>query len=473
MAKKKKGDRVGIGTLFLWKSRDIAFSGVSIIVLTYLSIFCTDALGMSAATVGTILLVSRVIDAFTDLIGGYIVDRTHTRFGKARPYEICIVFEWLFTVLLFFADKSWSSVAKVAWIFSMYTVTYAIFNTLLDSSETPYMVRAFHGKRSLIAKVASYGGIISMFASVLITMIFPKVMASLAAKEGGMSSVAMWRRLIIMFAVPLAVIGMLRFFFIKEDPSIDAKQKSKLDVHEALTMMTKNKYVWAFAGMYGVYGMVTGLAAGSYYFTYIVGNIGAFGMVGLTSIVLLPVLFMFPKMMKKWSLGELYISFTFLSIIGYLGVFIAKSNLVLVLLMVLLTSTLSLPEVYMKPLCITDLGIYNEYLGYHRMEGTAGSLAGFLNKLMTGLGAGMTGWILSLAGYVKGAGGNAAVQPHSALFAIRSLYSLIPMVGAIVILLCAIAFARLEKQLPAIQKAIKSRNDDNQEVDNHAANAAD
>ena len=147
-SKEKVADHVGIGTLFLWKSRDIAFSAVSIIVLGYLSIFCTDALGMSAATVGTILMISRVIDAFTDLIGGYIVDRTHTRFGKARPYEFCILFEWLFTVLLFFANKTWAGPVKVAWIFIMYTFTYAVFNTLLDSSETPYMVRAFHGKRS-------------------------------------------------------------------------------------------------------------------------------------------------------------------------------------------------------------------------------------------------------------------------------------------------------------------------------------
>lgn len=455
--KNKSADHVGIGTLFLWKSRDIAFSTVSIIVLGYLSIFCTDALGMSAATVGTILMISRVIDAFTDLIGGYIVDRTHTRFGKARPYEVCILFEWLFTVLLFFADKSWSTPIKVAWIFTMYTFTYAIFNTLLDSSETPYMVRAFHGKRSLITKVASFGGVISMLCSVIITILFPKIMASLAAKEGGMSNVIMWRQLIIMFAVPMVLIGMLRFFFIKEDPKVDAQQAQTLDLHEAMTMITKNKYVWAFAGMYGLYGLITGLAAGSYYFTYIVGNIGAFGLVGFTSIILLPVLFFFPKMIKRYSLGTIYVTFTIISIIGYAGVFIAKGNLAFVLLMVLLTNVLSLPEVYMKPLCITDLGIYNEYLGYHRMEGTAGSLAGFLNKLMTGIGAGMTGWVLSLTGYVKGAGGNVALQPQSALFGIRSLYSLIPMVGVIIILLCALIFARLEKRLPAIEAEIKQR----------------
>lgn len=458
MSKKKSKNHVGLGTIFLWKSRDISFATISVIVLTYLSIFCTDALGMSAGVVGTILVVSRIIDAITDLIGGYIVDRTHTRWGKARPYEICIVFEWLFTVLLFFAGKDWTSVAKIAWVFVMYTVTYAIFNTLLDSSETPYIVRAFSGNREVITKVASFGGIISMLASVLVTIFFPMVMSALAKNNGGLSNVAVWHRLLIMFAVPMVVIGLLRFFFIKEDPSIDIQNQNQLNLHEAMTMMRKNKYVWAFAGMYGLYGMVTGLAAASYYFTYIVGNIGATGLVGMSSIILLPVLLIFPKVIKKFGLGQIYLIATVISIIGYLGVFVAKSNIVLLLIMVVLTNVLSLPEVYMKPLCITDLGIYNEYLGYHRMEGTAGSLAGFMNKLMTGLGAGMTGWVLSLAGYVKGTGGNASMQPHSAIFAIRSLYSLIPMAGVIIILLCALVFARLEKQIPAIQEELKQRH---------------
>lgn len=469
-ANSKSADHVGFGTILLWKSRDISFSAVSIIVLTYLSIFCTDALGMSAAAVGTILMVSRVIDAITDLIGGYIIDRTHTKLGKARPYEICIVFEWLFTILLFFANKQWSGVVKVAWIFIMYTATYAIFNTLLDSSETPYMVRAFHGNRKKITKVASYGGVISMLCSVIITIIFPQIMASMAKSNGGMSSMTMWRHLIVIFSLPMMVIGLLRFFFIKEDNAVDAHQQNKLDFHEAMMMLRKNKYVWAFAGIYGVYGLVTGLSAGSYYFTYIVGNIGAFGFVGLSSIILLPLLFVFPKLINKWGLGKIFVSFASISAIGYLGVFIAKGNLVFVLLMILLTNVLSLPEVYMKPLAITDLGIYNEYLGYHRMEGTAGSLAGFLNKLMTGLGAGMTGWLLSLAGYVKGTGGNISMQPSSALFAIRSLYSLIPLVGVIIIILSTLVFAKLENKLPEIQKEIKQRRNNNTDTQGKEVN---
>lgn len=470
MANKDRGSsHVSLGTLLLWKSRDVSFSAVTIIILGYLSIYCTDALQMSAGVVGTILLVSRIIDAITDLIGGYIVDRTHTKLGKARPYEICIIFEWITTVLLFFANGAWSNTVKVIWVFVMYTTTYAIFNTLLDSSETPYIVRAFHGNRGMITKVSSYGGIISMVCSVIVSVIFPMLMHRMSTGASGMSSLAMWRRLIIMFAIPMMIIGILRMIFIKEDPKVDAQQQGKLDMHEALIMLKKNKYVWAFAGIFGFYGFVTGLSAGSYYFTYIIGDISKFGVMSMAGFIMAPLLFIFPKMIGKIGLGRIILYSGIISACGYLVAFFGNANFGIVFLGMIFANLLSLSVVYMKTLAVTDLGIYNEYLGYHRMEGTAGSLSGFLNKLMTGVGAGTTGWLLSLSGYIKGAGGNAALQPHSALFMIRSLFTLIPMLGVIVIILCALVFTKLENKLPEIQKELKQRHE-GKEADQHAAN---
>lgn len=60
---------------------NIIYSAMSAFLLFYY----TDYVHVSAATIGTIMLLSRVFDGVTDLIMGVIVDRTKSRFGKCRP----------------------------------------------------------------------------------------------------------------------------------------------------------------------------------------------------------------------------------------------------------------------------------------------------------------------------------------------------------------------------------------------------
>ena len=83
-----------------WSSRGVA-NAINVILVGYVTFYCTDLLGLNALVVGGMLVASKIIDAFTDLGIGYIIDRTHTKWGKARPYEFFIVLEWLFTILLF------------------------------------------------------------------------------------------------------------------------------------------------------------------------------------------------------------------------------------------------------------------------------------------------------------------------------------------------------------------------------------
>lgn len=57
-------------------------------VMLFLTFFYTDIFGISAAFVGTLFLVVRIMDAITDPIMGYIADRTHSRWGRYRPYLV-------------------------------------------------------------------------------------------------------------------------------------------------------------------------------------------------------------------------------------------------------------------------------------------------------------------------------------------------------------------------------------------------
>ena len=114
-----KADRLPLGKFLAWKSSDITSAGVFLIVTTYMSIFCTDYLGMSPLVVGNIVLISNVIDFFTDLIAAYVIDNTKTKWGKARPYELGAIGMTLCTTLIFVTPSGWNDTLKIVWVFCM------------------------------------------------------------------------------------------------------------------------------------------------------------------------------------------------------------------------------------------------------------------------------------------------------------------------------------------------------------------
>ncbi|MDF2587272.1 MAG: hypothetical protein K0S41_1113 [Anaerocolumna sp.] len=446
-SKKSNVDKLPVGRFLAWKARDISIACVTV-VMTYLTIFCTDTLGMPAALVGTLLLASKVFDGITDIFAGYIVDNTKTKWGKGRPYEWCIIGAWVCTLLLFFCPDDWSMVVKSIWVFVMYTLVFSIFSTMLGAAQNPYMIRAFKSK-IVIGKVASYGGMLSMFGAIVVSVSFPVLMAKLATSAAG------WRALIAIYAIPLAVLGILRFIFVKEDPSIDAGSVGqKISMKQILQLFKKNKYAWAYAGIMGFYQMTVGLNVSSFYFKYVVGDLSLMGVMGMLSVVVLPVMFIFPTLMKKFNVATLIIGGSTSAILGYILMFLAKANMPMLVVGNVLMTVASLPIAYLGAIIIMELATFNESIGLPRMEGSTNILSSFSNKVFNGVGAGVLGILLGAAGYNGNAG---AIQPDSALLMIRVLYSIVPLICFVFIIVCALLLGKLEKKIPDLEKQVEAK----------------
>lgn len=160
---KDPANRLGFGKLLAWKSSDVASAAVFVVVNSYLSLFCTNYLGMDPKAVGLILLISNIINAVTDLIACYVVDNARmTKWGKARPYGLGIIGVWVCTILVFFTPEGLSETLKVIWVFFMYTFAFGVCNTFRVAAQNPYMIRAFKKNRVVIGKLASYGDPVTM-----------------------------------------------------------------------------------------------------------------------------------------------------------------------------------------------------------------------------------------------------------------------------------------------------------------------
>ena len=436
--KKSKDDKVGFGTLMLWQSRMISTS-IAVLIFGYLMIYCTDTMKIPAAAVSLILVLSKVLDGVTDLFAGFIVDKTKTRWGKARPYEVFVVGLMFCTWLLFSCPESFSTIAKCIWIFVMYGLANAICYTFLNANNTPYIVRAF--KDTQIVKLTSYGSIVTMLAAVAFNVAFPMLMGSIATSASG------WSRLILLFAVPMAAIGLLRMIFIPEKYDVDVKsQQEPLKVKDIAVVVKTNKFILLICMMTLIFNFVCNMGVNVYYYTYIVKNVGLMGVASLATIVAIPLALFFPKLISKFTVVKLMFAGFIISAFGYLLNYFAGANLLILIIAGILTGAGTIPASMLSALVILECADFNEWKGIHRMEGTMSSFNGFAAKVGAALGTAALGILMSLSGYT----GDAATMPDSAINMIRMLFSIVPMVLYILTALSLRTY-KLDKLMPQIK----------------------
>src|SRR5699024_9512858 len=78
--------KIGLGEKLAYGSGNMASNIVFAAISNFIAFFYTDVVGIGAAAVGTLLFVSRIFDGFSDLGMGILIDKTRSKYGKARPW---------------------------------------------------------------------------------------------------------------------------------------------------------------------------------------------------------------------------------------------------------------------------------------------------------------------------------------------------------------------------------------------------
>lgn len=360
---------------------------------------------------------------------------------------------WICTVLMFSTSTGASQGVKIAWVFFMYTFIYGVFNTLRGAGSTAYLIRAFDNDRSLVGKVGSFGGIVTTMGSSIISITFPMAMGRIATSAAG------WRSLIMLYSIPLCVLALGRFVFVKENPSIDAgQQHAKVTLKDFWDVFTKNKYVWFYAGMIVIFNAIQNMSVQVHYFTYIVGNTDALGILSIMSIMLLPLMLFMPLLLKRFSVSRIIFFGSIISIAGYAMNFFAGGNVTMLLVAGALTAGLTLPISYLTAVLLMDLFNYNEYKGLARLEGTTNQLAhGVSSQIGQGVGGFFLGVFLDIGCYITAEDGVTVVQPDSAINMIRAMYSIIPIILIVILIVCVYFLGKLDKEMPQIEAVLQER----------------
>ena len=431
-----------------WSTRAVALSMTQTMAV-FMGLYFTDVLGLNPAIIGVLLMISRFSDAFTDLLIGYIVDKTNTKIGKARPYEFAIVILWLVTFMMY-ATPRMGTVGTYVWVFVTYFIQNSICITILYGNEAVYLVRAVK-KPENRTKVISSAGIYQMVLVTSAGMVVPQLIASAGVDR------QRWTFIVLCIAVPCAILGLGRFLFIPElKDAEEPKEKAEvISLRKTFQALKGNKYIWLFAAMYFLYHFANGFsgAMATYFTKWNMGDVGIQTWMNAAALFALPILFFVPALMNKFGTLKVLRIGLLIMALGPVVRWAGGTNMAALMAGTLLFIGGAVPISFMMNIYLFECMDYGEWKNGTRVEGSMGSITSFMAKFASALSGALQGWLIVLAGYV----GTAQAQTESTLLGITVLFNLVPIIIVVIAILISMRYD-VEKQLPQIRKELEERH---------------
>ena len=424
-------NKVGYG------SGDVAGNVVYVLLSAFVMIYLTDTAGLNAGVVGTLMMVSRLFDGFSDVIFGALLDRTKTRMGKARPWML-----WGFVgcagmiIAIFAIPTELGETAKYAWFFIAYTLLNAVFytaNNIAYSSLTALITR--NGSERV-----QMGSIRFMFAFGTNLLIQSITVGGVAMFGGGAAG---WRTMAIIYALLGLAVNTLSVFSVKElSPEElagddDTKQKDDtLTVLESAKMLLSNKYYLLILVVFLLTQIFTAmLNMGIYFMKYILGDENLLGTFAWAiNIPLIVGLLVTPIIVKKF--GEMYrvnLGGYVIATLGRLGVLVAAyfHNIPLMLVLSAVASLGMSPLQGTLNAMIAEASEHTWLRTGKRIDGLMFSCTSLGVKVGGGIGTAAAGWLLAASGY----DGGLSMQPDSAIQMLYVMYVWFPLIANALIFL--------------------------------------
>ena len=444
--KVRKEGYIGTGKFWAWQSRELSDAAFNFLV-GWIMFYCTDVMLVSPLLIGVLFAISKGIDAVTDIIAGYIVDNTNTKLGRGRPWDLCLIGAWGSMVLLFSCPESFSEGARLAWIVFWYIMANAVFYTFLNAGENVFRLRAFDQPQ--MVKLASMGGIATSLMGLLCGIFIPQAVSAAGTDPSS------WRMIAIVSGIIFTIIGLARFAFIRErdDLIMEKKQETeKLKIRDIFRMLSKNHQWLLVCAITLIGSIIANMGVMVYYFEKILGDVGVQSYFAAASALAVFALVILPKLMKKFRLQQILMAGQFIAAVVLVISFIFYDNIPILIICYVINMFATVPGTYAISLIMYDNAIYNQYLGMHRMEGTLGSVNGFIKRAGSALGSFFLGVGLTLIQYDATA---VTLEPIT-FWGLRFMMYGLPAISSI---LQTILWSRytLEKNLPKMKEEILAR----------------
>jgi len=418
---------------------------VSSFVLLYLS----DTLGLNTGIIGTLMLVSKFLDGFSDVIFGNLIDRTKSKMGKARPWMLYAqIGVSLCLVLLFSIPGGLGTTAQYAYFFAFYTALNAVFYTANGIAYSALSALITRNKNERV----QLGSVRFMFAVITNIVMGFSVTKGVAAFGGGAAG---WRMVAIICGLIGLVVNTISCLCVKELPEEenavsveDAKpQDDKIGFAESLKLLVSNKYYVLIVAIYIVYYFMSNLTTGSaiFFMENVLGDGSLLGMFSMMKMFPVIIALIFTPILVKKTGSMQKVNFWGYVISDVLGIFLIyfalQKNVSMMLLFMFLKGTFAGSMTGTLNALIAEISGYTYRTKGARIDGMMFSCSSLGVKVGGGIGTAAVGWLLDAGGYV----GTAAAQTSGAISMIFSMYITLPVILGVVITVL-LGFMKVEKE---------------------------
>lgn len=410
----------GLGTV----GRDMVYTLISM----YLMFYLTDIKVLDTGTlwwITAIILGARIFDAFNDPIMGMIVDNTHTRWGKFKPWILTgVILSGILTILLF-TETGLTGGAYIA-AFGILYVAWGICYTMNDISYWSMLpsLSQDQKEREKIGSVARICANVGLFF--VVALVVP-ITEWLGGMTGSMQKGYLLFACILVTV--MVVFQMITVIGVKEPKESRERSKEHTSFKELIQVIFKNDQLLVAAVSMALFmiGYSTTTSFGLYYFKYVYGDEGMYSIfaviLGVSQITALSI---FPIFSKKYPRKKLYLFATTLVVAGYLIFFVAPTNTMLFIGIagVLLFIGQAFIQLMML-MFLTDSVEYGEWKFGKRNDSITLSLQPFINKMGGAIASGVVGATVIVSGMQEAQ--TAADMTSSGLLIFKAAMMILPL----------------------------------------------
>lgn len=440
------------------------------VLATYLNVYYTDVLKLTTIWGGAFLtvfpIISKVIDAITNVIMGYIIDHTKTAQGKARPWLLLSAPFLLISGILLFVVPQGNETVQVIWVMLSYNLFYSFAYTIYNMSHSlmvPLSTRNTEqrGSLSVFNQIATI-----MMSGIMVALIFPMLIMPHLGVDKSKWIVTM--SILSCLALPLTI---MEYYFTKERVTmedINKKNEEKIPYKNLLKAIITDKYMVLILLYFLICTVGTqfknlGLV---YFCNYVLGTYNDGKTQTMISVIGgIPMgigIFAVWPLAKKFGKRNLTMAGFVLYAIGSAICWICPTNMVVVLVGQFIKNIGGLPCSYVFAALFADVLDHLEWKNNFRCDGIAMSINNIIAVTTVGIVTGLFNMLLSKCGYVAPSFINgetvAAVQSVATKNAITFSFVGLETITSI-ILIVILAFINVEKHIDKEQAEIKARKE--------------
>lgn len=436
---------------------------------TYLNVYYTDVLKLTGVWGGAFLvifpIISKIVDAITNVAMGYIIDRTRTKEGKARPWLLLSAPLLAVTGILLFTVPSGSETVQIIWVMVSYNLFYSFAYTIFNMSHNlmvPLSTRdtTQRGSLSVFNQIATI-----MMSGILVALVFPMViMPAIGADK------SKWIVLMSVLSILALPLTLLEYFFTKERVTLENQgtEEAAIPFRAQLKAIFTDRYMLIIYAYFLIYTFGTSIKNLSlvYFCNYVLGTYND----GITQTLIsviggIPMgigIFAVWPLAKEFGKRNVTLVGFILYAIGSAVCWLFPTNMVIMLVGQFIKNIGGLPCSYVFMALFADVLDHVEWRSGIRCDGIAMSVYNIIAVAMVGICTGIFNGMLSQSEYVAPSvvGGVTVAAEQSAAVKSAITFGFVGLeVITGIILAVLLVFLNVEKNIDKEQAEIKARRE--------------